>query len=164
MIHSAVAQDFPPGPRLPAAAQTLRWSLHSPSFMDRCRERYGDVFTLRMVARAVAGPDAAREESRWVFLAGPEHIKQVFTADPEVVRTGETNRILLQLVGPSSILVADEPEHMHQRRLLLPPLHGDRVQRYGELIADVTRAEVARWPRTERRWRCGRACRRSRST
>jgi cytochrome P450 len=147
MIHRQHRSSFPPGPRLPAALQTLRWSLHSPSFMDRCRARYGDVFTLRLVARAVAGPDAAREENRWVFLADPEHVKQVFTADPDVVRTGETNRLLLDLVGPRSILVLDEPEHMRQRRLLLPPLHGDRVRRYGELIADVTRAEVERWPR-----------------
>jgi cytochrome P450 len=63
------------------------------------------------------------------------------------VRTGETNRFLLDLVGPSSILVLDEPEHMERRRLLLPSLHGDRVRRYGELIREIARAEVERWPR-----------------
>lgn len=144
MIHSTA---FPPGPRLPAPLQTLRWTTHSPSFMDACHARYGDLFTLRFVARAVAGRYAPREENRWVLLAHPEHVKQVFTADPALVRTGETNRFLLDLVGPRSILVLDEPEHMERRRLLLPPLHGERVQRYAELIDDVARAEVARWPR-----------------
>ena len=144
MIHSAA---FPPGPRLPAALQTVRWGVHSPSFMEQCHARYGDVFTLRLVARAVAGRYAPREEGRWVFLADPDHVKQVFTADPALVRTGETNRFLLDLVGPSSILVLDEPEHMDRRRLLLPPLHGDRVRRYAELIADVARSEIERWPR-----------------
>ena len=115
--------------------------------MERCHARYGDVFTLSLVARAVAGRYAPRDEGRWVFLAHPDHVKQVFTADPELVRTGETNRFLLDLVGPRSILVLDEPEHMERRRLLLPPLHGDRVQRYGELIAEIARAEVERWPR-----------------
>jgi cytochrome P450 family 135 len=118
--------------------------------MDRCHARYGDVFTADFVARAVAGPHVSRDEGKWVFLADPDHVKQVFTADPDVVRTGETNRFLLDLVGARSILVLDEPDHMTERRLLLPPLHGDRVQRYGELMADVARAEVGRWPRGER--------------
>jgi len=144
MIHSG---SLPPGPRLPAPLQTLRWTTHSPSFMDACHARYGDLFTLRFVARAVAGRYAPREENRWVLLADPEHVRQAFTADPALVRTGETNRFLLDLVGPASILVLDEPEHMERRRLLLPPLHGERVQRWGELIDEVTRVEVARWPR-----------------
>jgi cytochrome P450 len=127
--------------------QTLRWTLHSPSLMERCHARYGDMFTLRFVPQAMAGPDAAREAGRWVFLAHPDLVKQVFTADPSLVLTGETNRFLLDLVGPRSILVLDEPEHMERRRLLLPPLHGDRVRRYGELIAEIARAEVERWPR-----------------
>jgi cytochrome P450 len=149
VIHTLATAAFPPGPRLPPALQTLRWALHSPSFMDRCRARYGDVFTLDFVARAMSGPEVPRDEGRWVFLADPDHVKRVFTADPEVVRTGETNRFLLGLVGTRSILVLDEPDHMAQRRLLLPPLHGDRVQRYGELMAAVARAEVERWPRGE---------------
>ncbi|HEU4703354.1 MAG TPA: cytochrome P450 [Conexibacter sp.] len=146
MIHTP---SLPPGPRAPAPVQTLRWTTHSPSYMDACHARFGDLFTLRLVARAVAGRHAPREEGRWVFLADPEHVKQVFTADPALVRTGETNRFLLDLVGPSSILVLDEPEHMERRRLLLPPLHGERVQRYAELIDDVARAELALWPRGE---------------
>jgi cytochrome P450 len=149
VIHKPATPAFPPGPRLPPALQTLRWALHSPSFMDRCRARYGDVFTLDFIARAMSGPTVPRDEGKWVFLADPDHVKQVFAADPDVVRTGETNRFLLGLVGPRSILVRDEPEHMTQRRLLLPPLHGDRVQRYGELMAEAARAEVERWPRGE---------------
>jgi cytochrome P450 len=141
--------SFPAGPPLPRAMQTARWMVHSPSFMDRCHARYGDLFTLDFVARAVAGRGAARDEGKWVFLADPDHVRQVFTADPDVVLTGETNRFLLGLVGTRSILVLDEPDHMVQRRLLLPPLHGDRVQRYAALMASVAREEVDRWPRGE---------------
>src|SRR5436309_6335880 len=111
---------LPPGPRLPRAAQSLRWLLGSPSFLDRCHQRHGDMFTLNLFAKAAAGPAAG--QGRWVFLADPEHIRQVFTADPDVVRTGETNGFLRPLVGANSILVRDEPEHMRHRKLLLPPL------------------------------------------
>ena len=139
----------PPGPRLSRTLQTLGW-LHQPTrVMDRCRERYGDVFRLDLIARAVSGPGATRDEGSWVFLADPDDVRRVFTADPRRVLTGETNTFLEALVGPRSILVLDEPDHMAQRRLLLPPLHGDRVRSYGELMSDVARAEVARWPRGE---------------
>ena len=138
--------QFPPGPRLPRSVQTARWLIGSPAFMDRCRERYGDIFTLDLVAKVAAGPAAKREEGRWVFLADPDHVRQVFTADPAVVRTGDTNMFLEPLVGPRSILVLDEPAHMIQRKLMLPPFHGERVQGFGELMSEVARAEVERWP------------------
>jgi cytochrome P450 len=107
------------------------------------------VFTLDLVARAVSGPGANRDEGRWVFLADPEHVKQLFNADPSLVRTGETNMFLQPLVGSRSILVLDEPDHMVQRKLMLPPLHGDRVNGYGELMSGAARVEVESWPTGE---------------
>ena len=52
---------------------------------------------------------------------------------------------------------------MRQRKLLLPPFHGERMQRYGDLMREVAeergRALAARASRS----RSARACRRSRS-
>jgi cytochrome P450 len=114
--------------------------------MDRCRRRYGDVFTTRMLPAAASGPGARPNEGNWVFLADPDLVRKVFTTDPALVRTGPTNRFLQGVIGPGSILVSDEPEHMQQRRLLLPPFHGERVETYRELIGEVTRAELESWP------------------
>jgi cytochrome P450 len=129
--------------------QSVRWLLGSTSLMDRCHERYGDMFTLNLIAKAAAGPAADRDHGRWVFLAKPDHVRQVFTADPAVVRTGDTNKFLAPLVGARSILVSDEPEHLGERKLLLPPLHGERVNSYGALMSDVAEAELRRWPTGE---------------
>ena len=41
------ASTTPPGPRWPAAAQTVAWAVALPWVLDRCRERYGEAFTLR---------------------------------------------------------------------------------------------------------------------
>ncbi len=106
--------------------------------MSRCQARFGDTFTMRI-----------RNEGTWVFLCDPEDVKQVFTGDPEQLRAGEANAILRPVVGSRSVLLLDEPAHMTQRRLMLPPFHGERMQRYGELMAEVTRAEVERWPVAE---------------
>ena len=141
-----LAEALPPGPRRPRAQQTIEWLLGSHRVMDRCRSRYGDVFTTRMLPAAAAGPGAQPHEGNWVFLADPGLVKQVFTADPASVRAGPTNRFLEGVIGPGSILVSDEPEHMRKRRVLLPPFHGERVEAYRELIGSVTREEIAHWP------------------
>ncbi len=126
---------MPPGPRLPRALQTLGWIARPLPFLEGCRERYGDVFTLRI-----------QNEGDWVFLSDPEDIKRVFTGDPNVLRAGEANAILRPMLGPRSVLLLDEPEHMAHRKLMLPPFHGERMQRYGELMEAATRAEIDRWP------------------
>jgi cytochrome P450 len=141
-----IRPQLPPGPRLPRAVQTLQWLVGSPGVMDRCRARYGDVFTLDLVPRLVNGPGATRHGGRWVFLAHSDFVRQVFSADPALVRAGETNKFLLGLVGPSSILVLDEPRHMTERKLMLPAFHGERVQGYARLMCGIARAEVDRWP------------------
>jgi cytochrome P450 len=103
--------------------------------MERCRRRHGDMFTLRVA-----------QEGVWVLLADPEMVKQVFTGDPRIFHAGEGNHILLPLLGSHSVLLLDETPHMTQRKLLLPPFHGERVERYGEVIAEAVRSEIERWP------------------
>ncbi|MEA2367809.1 MAG: cytochrome family [Thermoleophilaceae bacterium] len=135
---TAATPALPPGPRLPRAVQTLRWIARPMRFMTECRERYGDVFTVKIA-----------QEGIWVLLSDPDHVKQVFTGDPGVFHAGEANEILLPLVGHHSVLLLDDARHMRQRKLLLPPFHGKRMERYGELMRDVARAEVDRWPHGE---------------
>jgi cytochrome P450 len=120
---------------MPVPLQTLGWVVRPLPFLDRCRARYGDTFTLRI-----------RNEGAWVFLSDPEDIKRAFTGPPELLRAGEANAILEPVLGPRSVLLLDEPEHMTQRKLMLPPFHGERMQRYEELIVDVARRDIAGWP------------------
>jgi cytochrome P450 len=140
------ADGLPPGPRRPRAVQTVEWMTGSYRVMDRCHHDYGDMFTTRILPAAASGPGARPNEGDWVFLADPDLVRQVFSTDPNLIRTGPTNRFLEGVVGAGSILVSDEPEHMQKRRILLPPFHGERVVAYRELISEVTRAELASWP------------------
>jgi len=100
-----------------------------------CQDRYGDMFTLRIAY-----------EGKWVMLADPEAVKQVFTGDPKVFHAGEGNKILTPVLGRNSVLVLDEKPHMSQRRLLLPPFHGARMQGYEQAMSDIAEAEMASWP------------------
>jgi cytochrome P450 len=105
--------------------------------MERCHRRYGETFTLRV-----------RRNRPWVFLTNPADIKQVFTMAPEAVGPGadEANPLLGPLLGSSSLMLLQEPEHMRDRRRLLPAFHGDRMRSYGEMMAEIAREEVSRWP------------------
>jgi cytochrome P450 family 135 len=126
---------LPPGPRMPRAVQAAIWYRRAQWLMDQCQARYGEMFTLRIA-----------NEGTWVLTSDPDTIKQVFTGDPQLLHAGEANRILLPVLGSDSVLLLDDAPHLRQRKLMLPAFHGERMQRYGALMADVAAQEIERWP------------------
>ncbi len=66
-------------------------------------------------------------------------------------------------MGPSSVIVLTGAEHMRQRKLLLPPFHGERMREYEEVIVEATRRDMASWPLGAADARCTSARARSRS-
>ncbi len=83
----------------------------------------------------------------FVLVSDPEVVREVFTGPPEKLRAGEANVVLEPILGQSSVLLLDGPRHMRQRRLLLPPFHGQRMRAYGAIIRDATLRSLVRWPR-----------------
>jgi len=126
---------LPPGPPMPAALQTAIWFGKAQWMLGQSAARYGETFTIRLL-----------NEGPFIVLSNPDHVKQVFTGDPQIFHAGEGNRILLPVLGAHSLLLLDEEAHMAQRKLLLPPFHGERMQRYGELMAEIAADEIERWP------------------
>jgi cytochrome P450 len=126
---------LPPGPRMPSALQAIGWWSRPTAFVERCRARYGDRFTIRLPG-----------QSPFVLISDPEQIKQVFQAPPEVLHPGEGARILEPVVGAHSVILLDEGPHMRQRKLLLPAFHGERMQRLSGLMSELAEREVASWP------------------
>jgi cytochrome P450 len=126
---------LPPGPAASVAWQTAAWITRPGPFMERCRRRYGDVFTVRLPATGDA-----------VFVSDPDAIKQVFTASPDVLRAGEGNRALEPVLGSRSLLLLDGRDHLRHRRLMLPSFHGERLRGYGELMRRIALDEIESWP------------------
>jgi cytochrome P450 len=127
---------LPPGSSAPGFVQGLRYMRDPLGFLARLRERYGDAFTVKFPYFG-----------RIVYVADPELVKAVFTGSPAVFHAGEANATVLEpALGPNSVITLDDEPHMQQRKLLLPPFHGERVRRYGELIREVTRREMESWP------------------
>lgn len=130
---------LPDGPPLPATLQTLLWILWPLGFMDACRERYGDVFSVRFAGLALG--------RTLVFVADPDGVRTIFGGDPEELRAGEGNAPLQALLGRHSLLVLDGREHLRQRKMIAPPFHGERMRRYETVMRDITEEQMRTWPR-----------------
>ena len=52
---------------------------------------------------------------------------------------------LRPILGANSVLTANPPRHMQQRKLLLPPFHGEAIERYTDAIEDLVDRELDRW-------------------
>src|SRR4051812_6302996 len=128
-------EGLPPGPDWSLIRSTQRWWRRPLQTLEQCQARYGDMFTYRLPY-----------EGTWVFVSNPEAIKQVFTGDPRLLNAGAANIVLLPVLGEHSVLLLDEPEHMAQRKLMLPAFHGKRMHAYGEVMAGAAADEIDRWP------------------
>jgi cytochrome P450 len=126
--------SLPPGPRLPRALQAVGWTQRPLPYLERCRARYGDAFTLRIM-----------HWGDWVVLADPADVKAVFTAG-DAVGVDVANPLLGPVLGPRSVMLMEEPEHLQRRKLMLPSFHGSAVAADAEMMAAVARREVGRWP------------------
>ena len=132
----ATDATLPPGPRLPRAVQTLGFLLLGGRYLEACRRRYGGAVTMSTLF-----------DSPFVMLFDPALVKQVFQGSHEQLHAGEANALLGPLLGQRSILVLDGVEHLRHRRLMLPPFHGQRMQRYEQAMIAASDREIDdHWP------------------
>jgi cytochrome P450 len=124
-------------PNLPGhpLLQSLRFSQRQTEFVFGARRRYGEVFRMRGIVSG--GP---------IVTSHPDHVRSLFTAKPELAPSLTKESPLRPIVGPSSVLTAVGPRHMRQRKLLLPPFHGEAIEAYARAITDATEREIDRWP------------------
>ncbi len=125
---------LPPGPRAPAWLNLARFASRPLDVLLRWHARYGDVFTVRFTGFGAG-----------VYVADPQAIRGLFSGEQSDLRAGEANSIMEPVVGPHSVLVLDGPEHLRQRRLLLPPFAGSHVAAFREIIGEVANREVSNW-------------------
>jgi cytochrome P450 len=114
--------------------QVLRFNQRQIEFVFKARRTLGEVWGFR-------GP---REDE--AVTSHPDHVRSLFTAKPEDAPSIAGESPLRPIVGPNSVLTAVGPRHMRQRKLLLPPFHGEAIERYAQMISDAAEREIDRWP------------------
>ncbi len=127
---------LPPGPDAPAFLQGMRFAARPMSFALGAHRRYGDVWTMRIPTRT----------DGFVVSCHPDHLRSLLQAAPADAPSLTGESPLRPILGPNSVLTSVGDRHMRQRKLLLPPFHGEAVARYAEMISEVAERELDSWP------------------
>jgi cytochrome P450 family 135 len=115
--------------------QTLRWSFRPLPFMQQCRERFGDNFSVTFLSF----------ERPMVMISDPAAIKALYTERAHGMPPGR-QILLTPVVGSRSLLVLEGDDHLAHRKLMLPPFHGERMRSYEPLVEEIVAAEIDAWP------------------
>jgi cytochrome P450 len=127
--------DLPPGPRAPAAWQTIAWTTRPAAFLRRAHDDFGDPVTIRTYWT----------DEPMVLFSHPDAVREIFRLDASIAPAGQSWEFLRPFAGPHSILVLDGEEHVRERRLIQTPFHGERMRGFGSTVAELARRELNTW-------------------
>jgi cytochrome P450 len=126
---------LPPEPSAPPLAQMLRWIFRPIAFMEDCRRRFGDSFSVRFLGF----------ERPMVMISDPKAIKALYTEREHRLPPGR-NLTLEPVLGSRSLLLLEGSEHLARRKLMLPAFHGERMRSYQPIVEEIVGAEIDSWP------------------
>lgn len=112
--------------------QLIQWIKDPLNYLEKCTKQYGDIFTLNLMGFP-----------SFVIIGHPEGVKELFAGDSKQFDSGRGNNIIAFLVGQNSLILLDGDRHKQQRKLLMPPFHGEKVNAYGRSICEITEQKLA---------------------
>jgi cytochrome P450 family 135 len=126
---------LPPEPNIPPLLQTLRWAYRPIPFLEDCRRRFGDSFSLNFLGF----------KRPMVLISDPEAIKALYREREHGLPPGR-DIVLGPILGQKSLLLQEGAEHLSRRKLMLPAFHGERMRSYESTMNEIVAAEVDSWP------------------
>jgi cytochrome P450 len=72
--------------------------------------------------------------------------EQILKLPASTAKGGEAMKILRETAGQRSVIVSDGAEHLRLRKLILPPLHGERLKRWESFAEQRTLQDIETWP------------------
>ena len=97
-------------------------------FLERRKAKYGDFYQVTF-----------KNSPPTIMTCKPQAIEDIFTASPDKFRVGQGNKILSFLLGDNSLLLLDGKIHQRRRKLLMPPFHGESLDRCSQQIVEITK-------------------------
>lgn len=126
-IRTSSSHQLPDGSKVPALVQLINWLIRPFEYLEECSEKYGDIFTMRLLGLPPL-----------VFIANPQGIKEIFSTDAKQFDVGRTNDLARPILGNNSLIIMDGSRHKRERKLLMPPFHGEKVKSYAASICQIT--------------------------
>lgn len=131
----ARSQPLPPGAPLAAAIQTFIFWRWPHRYLEVCRARYGQRFTICPVGMAPM-----------VLMSNPSDIRAIVTAPADALHPGAGAAVIAPLVGEQSFMLAEEERHLSGRKAIMPAFHHKLIEQHGKMVSDVVAHEVGTWP------------------
>ena len=100
--------------------------LRPVEFMEKYYARYGDFYRF-----------VDKNNKSFNITSNPQAIKEIFSLSSDRFDSGKANKSLSFLLGDNSLIVLDGKAHQNRRRLLIPPFHGESLQKCSRQIVDI---------------------------
>ena len=118
--------------KAPKAIQQVQFTLNPLEFLDHCAQNYGDLFFNNSFGNLET-----------LVVSHPQDLQDLFNPKNKVLDApGAANEIFKSQLGENSLIVQDGERHQRQRKLMMPPFHGERMLSYGKQICEITRQAV----------------------
>lgn len=117
---------FPPSLRRSRVVSTAKLNSDPLGEMVGAREKLGPVFTLKVL----------HHPGGIVCANDLETNRQVLT-DHELFAPGDAAELLEPLIGRYSLILTPAPRHTRNRKLLMPPFHGQAIAKWTDTIAEL---------------------------
>jgi cytochrome P450 family 110 len=133
--HSTFStSQLPDGSRVPRWLQTMRAIVKPYDYLENNTKQYGDIWRAEFAGFPTQ-----------IIISNPQAIQEIFTAEATLFESGSANKITRPLLGANSLVLLDGDRHIQQRKLLMPPFHGERMRAYGELILSLADRVSSQW-------------------
>ena len=120
--------------RLLRPIRVLNAILRPLNFLEKRTQKYGDFYQVTF-----------KNAPPTLMTSNPKAIEEIFTASSDRFVVGKGNQVLNFLVGDNSLLLLDGKKHKNRRRLLMPPFHGESLQKCNQQIVEITKKVTDCW-------------------
>lgn len=126
------------GPNSPSLVQLSNWIFRPLDYLEECASKYGDIFKLNLLGLPP-----------FIVVSNPQGIQDILSVDAQKFDVGRTNGLASSLLGDNSLVLLDGSPHRRQRKLMMPPFHGEKVKSYAETICQIADKVVGTWSQQE---------------
>ena len=117
----------------PPWRQLIHWIVDPIGFQDLYSQQLGDTFTMQL-----------GKMGTYVVTGNPQAVQDIFSQSSKF-DVGRGNALAEPLIGRNSLMLMDGDRHQRERKLLMPPFHGERLQAYAQKICLIAEHVASQW-------------------
>ncbi|MDZ4877262.1 MAG: hypothetical protein CLLPBCKN_006697 [Chroococcidiopsis cubana SAG 39.79] len=118
--------------KTPKFIQQIESTLKPMEFLARCAKNYGELFFTNSFG-----------DLETLVVSHPQDLQELFNPTNKILDApGAANEIFKPQLGENSLIVQDGERHQRQRKLMMPPFHGEQMLNYGQQICEITQQAI----------------------